>query len=85
MENKNIVVTGGAGFIGSNIVWSLAEDNQVSVIDNLSTGHLQNIQELLDEKKIGFINGSICDDGWLVLLPPTITPELKEREYEEIL
>lgn len=61
MKNKNIVVTGGAGFIGSNLVWRLSSDNQVTVIDNLSTGYLKNIQELIDEKKIRFVQGSICD------------------------
>lgn len=61
MKNKNIVVTGGAGFIGSNIAWALADDNQVTIIDNLSTGYQHNIQDLLDENKIKFVKGSICD------------------------
>lgn len=61
MKNKNIVVTGGAGFIGSNLVWRLSSDNQVTVIDNLSTGYLKNIQKLINEEKIRFVQGSICD------------------------
>ena len=44
MENKNIVVTGGLGFIGSHIVDELIENNKVTVIDNLSTGKLENLK-----------------------------------------
>ena len=61
MKNKHIVITGGAGFIGSNLAWRLADENQVTVLDDLSTGYQQNIQDLLDENRIRFINGSICD------------------------
>lgn len=41
MKNNNILITGGLGFIGSYIVNSLIEDNNVVVIDNLSTGKLK--------------------------------------------
>ncbi len=36
MENKNILITGGAGFIGSNMVEKLINDNNITVIDNLN-------------------------------------------------
>ena len=65
MRNKKIVVTGGAGFIGSNLARSLASDNKTIVIDNLSTGYLKNIQDLVDCKKIEFIKGSITDLDFL--------------------
>jgi len=61
MENRNIVVTGGAGFIGSNLVKELACENHVIVIDDLSTGYLKNIQDLVDEKNIEFVQGSVTD------------------------
>lgn len=43
MRNKLIVVTGGAGFIGSHIAWELVKDNDVIVIDNLYTGKEENV------------------------------------------
>ncbi|NJE48301.1 SDR family oxidoreductase [Thermococcus sp. 9N3] len=43
MRNKLIVVTGGAGFIGSHIAWELVRDNEVIVIDNLYTGKAENV------------------------------------------
>lgn len=61
MKNKKIIVTGGAGFIGSNLTETLASENQVTVIDNLSTGYKHNIQHLIDEEQIRFVHGSICD------------------------
>lgn len=61
MKNRNIVVTGGAGFIGSNLVKELACENHVIVIDDLSTGYLKNIQALVDEKNIEFAQGSVTD------------------------
>ena len=45
MENKNIVVTGGLGFIGSHIVDELVDNNKVTIIDNLSTGKLENLKD----------------------------------------
>ena len=44
MENKEIVVTGGCGFIGSHIVEELLEDNKVTIIDNLSSGKMENLK-----------------------------------------
>ena len=59
-----ILVTGGAGFIGSNLVKALLEDKRVSlvrVLDNLSTGFLHNIEEFFDNPKFEFIRGDIRD------------------------
>ena len=56
-----ILVTGGAGFIGSNIVKTLVEEgDEVVVIDSLITGKKENLKPFLD--KIKFIEGSILDD-----------------------
>ena len=56
-----ILITGGAGFIGSNLVERLIKGNEVIVLDNLSTGKEENIKEFLGNKNFKFINGSITD------------------------
>ncbi len=60
----NILITGGAGFIGSNIVETLlqrADTDQVTVFDNLSTGFERNIQPFFSHPKFNFINGDITN------------------------
>lgn len=61
---KNILVTGGAGFIGSNLVEALLNDdrvNKVRVLDNLSNGFLHNIEEFISNPDFEFIEGDITD------------------------
>ncbi len=62
LEKKHVLVTGGAGFIGSNIVEKLLSSNvSVTVLDNLSTGRLSNIEEFKTNPDFYFIEGDICD------------------------
>lgn len=58
-----VVVTGGAGFIGSNLAGELVKDYDVTVIDNLSTGRIENLDYIRDN--IELIHGSITDLGLL--------------------
>ena len=58
---KTILITGGAGFIGSHLAGELAKENEVIIIDDLSTGRLENIRELRQRENVNFIKGSITD------------------------
>ena len=59
-KKQKILVTGGAGFIGSHIVEALVErGDEVIVYDNLSTGAYENLQNI--EGKYTFVEGDICD------------------------
>lgn len=61
LDSKHcILVTGGAGFIGSNLCTSLIENgNEVRCLDNLETGKIQNIKKLIGHPKFHFIEGDI--------------------------
>jgi len=62
ISDKTFLVTGGAGFIGSNLVEYLLKYNakKVVVLDNLATGFIDNIQPYLSLSNFEFINGDIC-------------------------
>ncbi len=56
------LITGGAGFIGSHLSERLLRDGQeVTVVDNLSTGSLKNIEGFGTKPKFNFVEGDICD------------------------
>lgn len=64
MAGKRIVVTGGAGFIGSNLTETLLKDDRVEmvrVIDDLSNGYYDNIKEFEGHRKFEFVEADICD------------------------
>ena len=66
MVRNKAIVTGGAGFIGSHLAEELVNQGYfVIILDDLSTGRMENIAELLRKENVEFIQGSITD---LVLL-----------------
>lgn len=58
---ENILITGGAGYIGSHIVERLVKKKNIIILDNLITGHKR-----LINKKAKFINGDIKDKRKLI-------------------
>ena len=89
IRNKNIVVTGGAGFIGSNLVERLAQFNKVTVVDNIHTGTEANLKDAMatgnvkllqidskDISKVGFAPDYIFHLGM-----PSSTPMYKANPH----
>lgn len=62
-KDKTILITGGAGFIGSHLVDKLSFDNKVVVLDNLSSGSMANLER--SEDQIVFMEGDILDKALL--------------------
>ena len=61
-NKKAILVTGGAGFIGSHLTEKLLQKGEeIFVLDNLSTGSEENIKHLEDNPRFHFIKGSVLD------------------------
>ena len=59
-----LLITGGAGFIGSNLVEHFLNDERISlvrILDDLSNGYYENIKEFENHPKFEFIKGDICD------------------------
>lgn len=76
LQSNRVLVTGGAGFIGSNLVKQLLElEVKVKVLDNLSTGNIKNIEPFFEDANFEFLQGDIeraedclkaCEDVTLI-------------------
>ena len=70
-----ILITGGAGFIGSHLTDRLVADgHQITILDNLATGRKENLSAHLGGNSVSFIEGSILD-------LPLLDGLIKETEY----
>ncbi|MCT7374058.1 NAD-dependent epimerase/dehydratase family protein [Chelativorans salis] len=76
-QNDRCLVAGGAGFIGSNLCRHLLKDGiSVDVVDDLSTGRMENIAELRQNPSFRFIKGDVADEN--------ICQRLPHRRYSQV-
>lgn len=62
-----ILITGGAGYIGSHCTLKLLEQGKdIIVFDNLSTGHIETISKLNEVKKVKFVHADLLDKQFLM-------------------
>lgn len=76
-DKKNVLVTGGAGFIGSHLCDRLVKDNKVICVDNFITGEERNIDHLLASPNFAFIKADINE-----LLELESLPELQKFKIQ---
>jgi UDP-glucose 4-epimerase len=89
MKGKKVIVTGGAGFIGSNLVDRIAKDNDVVVIDNMHTGTYANLQDAVKRHGVKVVTADAKDISKAKIRPDIIfhlgmyssTPMYKEDNY----
>ena len=82
ITNQTILITGGAGFIGSHLADRLIKDfNKVIVVDNLVTGSMKNIEHLLSHPDFKFIEHNVSeyikiddDIDWVMHLASPASP-----------
>jgi UDP-glucose 4-epimerase len=61
VSDKQVLVTGGGGFIGSHLVDALAQENQVIVVDDFSSGSRENLRQHERAGNVRIVEGDICD------------------------
>lgn len=76
-----IIVTGAAGFIGSNLTESLLKNgHEVTGIDNLSYGHLRNMQKFINDRNFRFIKADLKDSSVLEDCPADVLVHLASQK-----
>jgi UDP-glucose 4-epimerase len=59
IENKKILITGGAGFIGSNMAFQLERKNKITIVDDFSGSSLSNLKSVESSKNVKIMRGDI--------------------------
>lgn len=83
-EKKNVLVTGGAGFIGSHLCESLLDEAKVICIDNFITSHESNIDQLLQNPDFEFLRLDINEPFDLETFPELERFKIKFQGIQEI-
>ncbi|MBI2458944.1 MAG: GDP-mannose 4,6-dehydratase [Parcubacteria group bacterium] len=83
-DQKNVLVVGGAGFIGSHLCDRLIADSKVICLDNFSTGDERNIDHLLQEPNFEFIKHDITEPIDLEKLPELQKFKIEFQGLQEI-
>lgn len=83
-ERKNVIVTGGAGFIGSHLCDRLVKDSHVICVDNFITSSVSNIDHLLQDPNFEFINHDIIKPLDLLSLPELERFKIRFQGVQEI-
>ncbi len=66
-----VLISGGAGFIGSHLVEVLLENGfEVVVLDDLSTGSYENLSRWKSNSRLTFLNHDIIEEVWISFSPP---------------
>jgi UDP-glucuronate decarboxylase len=84
LERKNVLVAGGAGFLGSALCEKLVADANVICVDNLSTGSSANIRELLHHPSFEFVNADIAEPFRIDRVPELGKFDVAARGIQEI-
>lgn len=83
-DRKNILITGGAGFIGSHLCDELVKENKVICVDNFISGSELNIDHLLQNPNFIFVNHNIVNPIDLESLPELERFKVKFQGIQEI-
>ncbi len=81
---KNVLITGGAGFIGSHLCEALLKKNRIICLDDLTNSHLNNIEHLLKDPDFEFIKVDINNTFNLEDLPELERFKIKFQGIQEI-
>lgn len=75
IKNKRVLITGGAGFVGTEIVKRLSEENEIIIYDSFSRNAIQ-FTDLAKKENINMIHGDILDKDYLTKTIEAVRPQI---------